>query len=109
MSDSKPAAEKQAPIEVVADALAISLALGFSGTTGEATAAWAKQAVEALGEAGYVILPREPTEAMVERSAEAIYLTMPSGVREWRDAPTYTRDRCIICAKAAIVALGEKP
>lgn len=36
--------------------------------------------------------------------AAAIYMTMPVGERSWEDAPLYTRERCLTCARAAIAA-----
>jgi hypothetical protein len=37
--------------------------------------------------------------------ARAIYETMPVGERGWEDAPALTRDRCFVCARAALAAI----
>lgn len=40
-----------------------------------------------------------------EQIARAIYATLPVGERGWEDAPKYTRDRCLICADAALATI----
>lgn len=99
MSDTTTTDEKQGPRQIMADALAIALVMGADPrvTVGEATAGWVEHMIKALAEAGYVIVPREPTEAMVE----AAHLAWDRDV-----APgPFTLERLLRAAIAA--ALGE--
>jgi hypothetical protein len=44
---------------------------------------------------------------MINRMAAAMYMTMPFGERGWDDCSSYTRQRCIDCARAALAAMRE--
>lgn len=69
----------------------------------------AKIAREALSDAGFVIVPKEPSDAMIERAARAICNIDPT-TRNWDDLkentgwPNRYRDK----AKAALKAAQEE-
>lgn len=99
MSDTKSQTAGQAPLvgEVIVTSLVKSL--GHGATFGES----ADILVAALAEAGYAIVPREPTEAMIDAGCA---VPAPFGETDGEWGPPDPEDiwRAMIAA-----ALGEKP